>query len=122
MDAVRDAVPRALDGRTLTRDELADAVVRITKRPHLGPRLRSGWGELLKPSAFRGLLCFGPQDGRSATFVRPDQWIGRWRDFATDDALREVFRRFSRRTPPRAGRRSRAGGACGHPRPGASSR
>ena len=94
VEAVLDAIPRALDGRTLTREELADAIVRITKRPHLADRLRSGWGELLKPAAFRGLLCFGPQDGRSATFVRPDQWIGRWRDLDTDDALREAFRRF----------------------------
>lgn len=94
MEAVLDAVPQALDGATLTREELTDRVLRITKRPQLEERLRSGWGEALKPAAFRGLLCFGPQEGRSVRFVRPDQWIGTWRDYDTDDALREVFGRF----------------------------
>jgi len=94
VDAVLDAVPRALDGQTLTREALTDRILAITKRPHLEDRLRSGWGELLKPAAFRGLLCFGPQAGRSVTFVRPDQWLGRWEDFDTDDALTLVFRRF----------------------------
>ena len=94
VEAVLDAVPQALDGRALTREELSDAILAITGRPHLEDRLRSGWGEMLKPAAFRGLLCFGPQDGRSVTFVRPDQWIRRWEDHETDAAVTEVFRRF----------------------------
>lgn len=94
LQAVMDAVPQALDGRTLGREELAREILRITKRRHLQERLLSGWGELLKPAAFRGLLCFGPGAGRNVTFVRPDQWIGRWEEHDTDDALTEVFRRF----------------------------
>jgi hypothetical protein len=93
-DAVLEAIPVALDGQILTREELADAVVKITRKKHLDEHLRSGWGSLLKPAAFRGLLCFGPQSGRSVTFVRPDQWIGGWKDLHPEDALREVFRRF----------------------------
>jgi Winged helix DNA-binding domain len=94
MQALLEAVPKALDGKILTREELADEILRITKRPHLEEGLRSGWGALLKPAAFRGLLCFGPQSGRNVTFVRADQWIKRWKDYETDDALKEVFRRF----------------------------
>jgi hypothetical protein len=94
VDAVLDAIPRALDGRSLSREELSREILRITKRRHLEERLLSGWGELLKPAAFRGLLCFGPGSGRNVTFVRPDQWIGGWQDHDTDDALTEVFRRF----------------------------
>lgn len=94
IEAVLDAIPRALDGQTLTREELADQILKITGRRHLEDRLRSGWGELLKPAAFRGLMCFGPQSGRSVTFVRPDQWLGRWKEYDTDDALRQVFSRF----------------------------
>ncbi|HEX2295371.1 MAG TPA: winged helix DNA-binding domain-containing protein [Actinomycetota bacterium] len=92
--AVLDAVPRALDGRMLGREELAREILRITKRRHLEERLLSGWGELLKPAAFRGLLCFGPGSGRNVTFVRPDQWIGAWESWETDAALAEAFRRF----------------------------
>jgi hypothetical protein len=94
VEAVLDAVPRALDGNALTREELARAILRITKRKHLEERLLSGWGEMLKPAAFRGLLCFGPQSGTKVSFVRPDQWIGRWTEYETDAALVEVVRRF----------------------------
>lgn len=94
VQAVLDAIPEALDGRSLTRDDLCEQILAITGRKHLEERLRSGWGEMLKPAAFRGLLCFGPQEGRSVTFVRPEQWIGRWEQWDTDEALQEVFRRF----------------------------
>lgn len=94
VDSVLDAIPRALDGRSLSREELKREILRITKRRHLEERLLSGWGELLKPAAFRGLLCFGPGSGRNVTFVRADQWIGGWEEHDTDDALTEVFRRF----------------------------
>jgi hypothetical protein len=94
IDAVLEAIPQALDGRALTRGELTDQILEITKRPHLEERLRSGWGELLKPAAFKGKLCFGPQDGQTVSFVRPDQWLGSWQDHDTDEALVEVFRRF----------------------------
>ncbi|MBA3350784.1 MAG: winged helix DNA-binding domain-containing protein, partial [Actinobacteria bacterium] len=94
IEAVLDAIPRALDGQVLTREELANRILQITKRPHLAERLLSGWGEMLKPAAFRGLMCFGPQSGRAVTFVRPDQWVGRWNEYDTDDALQKVFRRF----------------------------
>lgn len=94
VEAVLDAIPQALDGRSLTRDALTEQILAITKRPHLEERLRSGWGEMLKPAAFRGLLCFGPQEGRSVTFVRPDQWLKAWTEWDTDEALREVFGRF----------------------------
>ena len=94
IESVLDAIPRALDGQVLVRQELAERILEKTKRPHLADRLHSGWGEMLKPAAFRGLLCFGPQSGRVVTFVRPDQWLGRWTEHETDDALQEVFRRF----------------------------
>ncbi len=100
VQAVLDAIPEALDGRRLTREELNERILALTKRKHLEERLRSGWGEMLKPAAFRGLLCFGPQEGRSVTFVRPDQWIASWEEWDTDVALREVFRRFLRTYAP----------------------
>jgi hypothetical protein len=94
VSSILDAISRALDGRALPREQLAEEILRITKRPHLEERLRSGWGEMLKPAAFRGLLCFGPQEGRSVSFVRPDQWLGRWEEHDTDEALVWAFRRF----------------------------
>jgi hypothetical protein len=65
--------------------------------PDLRQVLLSGWGALLKPSAFRGDLCFGPNQGQNVTFVRPDLWIGPWQaDMEPQDAMREVARRYLR--------------------------
>jgi hypothetical protein len=94
IDALIAAVPAALDGRCLTREELADEVARLTGQPALSEKLRSGWGDLLKPAANRGSLCFGPSRGQAVTFVRPDQWLGGWRELDPQEALREVARRF----------------------------
>ena len=77
-DRFRDAVVEALDGRTLTREELIDVVTAERGLDHLGERLRSGWGTLFKPVAWQGGLCFGPQAGNRVTFMRPDQASKRW--------------------------------------------
>ena len=78
MERFRDAVRDALDGRTLTREELIEAVTVIPGLEHIGDGLRSGWGTLLKPVAWQGHLCFGPQSGTRVTFMRPDQASRRW--------------------------------------------
>ena len=89
-----ESIGTALDGRRLTRDELALEVVRITGEAHLGDHLRSGWGSFLKPAAALGYLCFGPNQGRNVTFVRPDQWLGAWPQIDPDWAMSEVLRRY----------------------------
>ena len=78
MERFRDVVIEALDGRTLTREELINVVVTKRGMEHLGERLRSGWGTLFKPVAWQGGLCFGPQAGNRVTFQRPDQASPRW--------------------------------------------
>jgi hypothetical protein len=95
MEALMDAVWKALDGRELTREELDDEVVRLTDGSLAG-RLRSGWGELLKPAAYQGLLCFSASRGRNVTFARPDQWVPGWKDvkMSSAEALAEVARRY----------------------------
>jgi hypothetical protein len=91
--AIVRAVPRALDGRPRTREEVADRLAEAGG-PELRERLLSGWGALLKPSAHRGELCFGSPRGRNVTFVRPDRWLGPLERYDPDDGAREVARRF----------------------------
>jgi winged helix DNA-binding protein len=93
-DALLAAIPRALDGRTLTREELAEAVAELTGRADLGEKLRESWGALLKPSAFRGDLCFAPSAGQQVRFARPDQWLGTWEPVEPERAIGEVVRRY----------------------------
>jgi hypothetical protein len=78
MELLRDAVRAALDGATLTREELAAAVAARPGLAHLGEALRSGWGTLLKPLAWQAELCFGPSRGGRVTFLRPEAASRRW--------------------------------------------
>jgi hypothetical protein len=80
LQAARAAVLEVLDGRILTRDELA-AEVRH-------PRLHSGFAFLLDE------LCQGPPQGKRVTLVRPDQWIDDWQPVDEQEALRDVCRRY----------------------------
>lgn len=76
LDAVTEAIPAALAGEPLTRDELADRIAAITGHAHLGEQLRSGWAAVLKPAANQGLLCQGPPRGTNVTFTDPARWLG----------------------------------------------
>jgi hypothetical protein len=76
LDHLTEAVATALDGRTMTRDELAREVGRLTGSPAFGAKLAlSSWGTVLKPAAFTGRLCFGPSLGQRVRFTRPDTWL-----------------------------------------------
>jgi hypothetical protein len=92
--AIIENVPKALDGKTLTREELADEISRLTNSPHLRELLLSGWGALLKPAAYQGYLCFGPSQGRSVTFTHPKTWLGKWTDINPNDAQKTILRRY----------------------------
>lgn len=95
LHAITEAIPQALEGRQLTREELADRLAEVTHSPHLAEQLRSGWGAVLKPAANRGLLCFGPDRGRNVVFVHPADWLGEMApEPDRDSALRAVLHRF----------------------------
>jgi Winged helix DNA-binding domain len=76
--AILDAVPKALAGRALTREELVDGVIEITGDAHLKEALTSGWGALFKPLSFLGELCYGPPREGRVTFVSPRDWVPGW--------------------------------------------
>jgi hypothetical protein len=92
-EAIVRLVPKALDGRPRTREELAERLA-DAGGPELRERVLSGWGALLKPSAHRGELSFGPNRGRNVTFVRPDRWLGPQERLDPDEAAREIARRY----------------------------
>src|SRR5579863_2081380 len=89
------AVPHVLEQGPMTRLQLADAVAKQTgvarSRDFI---LSSSWGTPLKPSAYRGDLCFGPGQGQSATFMNPRVWIGNWQSIEPEQALQEIARRY----------------------------
>jgi hypothetical protein len=96
---VIEAIGEALDGHVLTREELTEKVGK-GRSQRIRDAMKSGWGGMLKPVARSGLLCFGPSRGQSVTFVRPQQWLGAWREVDPDQALIEIARRYLRAYGP----------------------
>ncbi|WP_250006600.1 winged helix DNA-binding domain-containing protein [Actinoplanes sp. M2I2] len=89
--ALADATREALHGRTLTREELTSEIVRRTGDDSLAELLGSGWGAVLKPLAWLGLLCNGPNQGTKVTFTSPETWLDGWTGLpAPDEAARRA--------------------------------
>jgi hypothetical protein len=89
LDAFRDA----LDGRTLLREELADAVG-ARMGGDARAKIASGWAYLIGDAAAAGILVQGPPRGNKVTFVRADQWLGELREWDTREALRRYVRAY----------------------------
>ena len=96
LDQITEAIGTALDGHILTREELAQEVSRITRKRAFGPKVAlSGWGTLLRPAAFTGLLCFGPSAGQLVRFTRPGSWLDcEMKTVDPQTATAEITRRF----------------------------
>jgi Winged helix DNA-binding domain len=93
-EAMLAAIADALRGAELTREELAAAVAERTGEPELAAKLKGGFGDLLKPAAFTGDLCFAPSDGQRVRFTRPADWLGGWEPVDEEEAARTVVRTY----------------------------
>ena len=94
-EAFLSAVPHVLGQEPMTRQQLAEALAKHTGVAQLRDLiLSSSWGSPLKPSAYRGELCFGPNQRQSATFENPRVWIGTWQSIEPKLALQEIARRY----------------------------
>jgi hypothetical protein len=94
LEALIEGVRTTLGSSGMTREQLAAAVAAQMNKPELQTLLLSGWGALLKPAAFQGYLCFGPNQGQQVTFVHPAQWLETQPLLDTEAALQEIARRY----------------------------
>jgi hypothetical protein len=95
------AVAEILDDRILTREELVAELGARLHRPDLEAELRSGWGAVLKPIAWQGVLCHGPASGNRVTFARPDRLLPGWTGLPEpDEAARAVVPAYLRAYGP----------------------
>jgi hypothetical protein len=95
IDELSEAIGKALDGRILTREELAAEVGRATGSATFAEWIGFSWGSYLKPACFRGRLCFAASEDSRARFTSPASWLGRPVDQPPpEDGLRELARRF----------------------------
>ncbi len=94
LEQLTAAVAQVLDGRHRTREELVEEVSALLGSDELGGKLRHSWGMMLKPAAFRCLLCFAPSTGQKVRFTAPERWLGGLQQVELEQAEREVTRRF----------------------------
>lgn len=85
VENLRAVVREMLGGGTLTREQLVDGVATRIGSDHISQVLRSGWGSVLKPLAFQGDLCFGPNQGNRVTFTTPQAAAAGWRGLPDAD-------------------------------------
>ena len=89
------AIPHVLEQGPLTRQQLADAVAKQTGIAQVRDFILSAnWGSPLKPSAYRGDLCFGPSQGQNVTFVNPKTWVGTWQSIEPEQALKHIVQLY----------------------------
>ena len=94
-EAFLEAVPDVLGSEPMTREQLATAVADRVGSPVLGDLIASSkWGSPLKTFAFRGDLCFGPNQGKNVTFVNPKKWLRDWKPIEPEVAFQEIARRY----------------------------
>jgi hypothetical protein len=93
MLALQDGIGEVLSDTPMTRAALGDALAKRLGDQAFAERVTSSWGTFLKPAASRGFLCFGPDDGRSVTFVDPRDWLGRAMPEPSPDAIGAVIER-----------------------------
>ncbi|WP_369248914.1 winged helix DNA-binding domain-containing protein [Streptomyces sp. R41] len=101
-DEVVAAIGDALDGVSLTIDELGEEVVARTG-PWAGDLVMPAfqemwprWRQVMHRAGQRGALCFGPNRGRKVTYTRPP----RFEPLAADEGLSLLVRRYLRAYGP----------------------
>jgi hypothetical protein len=95
------AIPHVLEQGPMTRQQLADALAKQTGIAQVRDLIISeNWGSPLKPSAYRGDLCFGPSQGQNITFVNPKTWVGTWQSIEPEQALQKIVRLYLRAYGP----------------------
>jgi len=113
-EAFLSAIPHVLEQGPLTRQQLADVVASHTGMAQARDFILSeSWGTPLKPSAYRGELCFGPGQGKTVTFMNPRGSIEEWQSIPPKLALAELARRYLRAYGPATSDDFRLWWGCG---------
>ena len=94
------AIAVALADAELTVDELGEAVVAATGSWAADPVVPAWYGNwprwrpAIDTAANRGVLCFGPNRGRTVTYTSPQRWLPGLRPADGRDALADLVERY----------------------------
>jgi hypothetical protein len=94
------AIAGAVEGAELTVDELTDAIV-ARAGAWAGDRVMEAfqdkwprWRQAESIATSRGVMCFGPDRGRRATYTSPRRWLPGFRPAPAEEALAALVRRY----------------------------
>lgn len=92
VDALNAAVVEALRDGPLPQREVNARV-----KPRLGKNMRAWMAKvwsILRPALVEGLICYGPEQGNEAVFVRVDQWLPKPKPVVEATAKHLLLRRY----------------------------
>lgn len=99
-EAMTQSIVEALRAGPMTQPELTAQII-----PTVGKRLKKyldlAWGiQMFRLALVEGLICYGPERGKKATFVRVDQWLPKQKAVDEHEAKQIVLRRYLRAYGP----------------------
>jgi len=92
VDALNAAMMEALRDGPLPQRELTEHL-----KPRAGKNVRAWMSKtwsVFRPAIVEGLICYGPEQGNEAVFVRVDQWLPKLKIIAESNAKQILLRRY----------------------------
>jgi len=97
-EGLNEAAMEALSAGPLTKGELTERV-----KPRVGKKVRATMAQfwnIFRPAFAAGLICYGPESGKEAVFIRVEQWLPKQREFSETEAQQMLLRRYLRAYGP----------------------
>ena len=93
-DVLTDSVVDALHNGPMTQPELMQHVLPKASKK-LKWYIERVWSiQVFRPALVEGLICYGPERSKKATFVRVDQWLPEQKKVDEPDAKKTLLRRY----------------------------
>ena len=92
VELLNEKILHALSRGPATKGELTEQVRAIAGK-NVRAWMDRFWS-VVRPAMVEGLVCYGPDRGAEATYVRADQWLPRKRRVAEQEAKQILLRRY----------------------------
>jgi hypothetical protein len=97
-EGLNEAALEALRAGPLTKGELTERV-----KPRVGKKMRAAMAQfwnIFRPAFAEGLICYGPESGKEAVFIRVAQWLPKQKEIPELEAQQMLLRRYLRAYGP----------------------
>jgi len=97
-DGLNEAAMETLSAGPLTKGELTEQV-----KFKVGKKVRGAMAQfwnVFRPAFAAGLICYGPESGKEAVFIRVDQWLPKQKEISETEAQQMLLHRYLRAYGP----------------------